>query len=156
VLALLREGQRATEVLLMERTVRIEDPASGQVSLPGGHVDARDLTLRDTALRELHEEIGLRREDLADDPRFVSIEAAPRFGLEVGVFAAELAASGPRRLSPSPHEVADVFWLPLEALASRTSVVRETRRGPAEVPAVVHQSHVVWGFTLRILTEHFG
>lgn len=140
----------------MERAVRFEDPASGQVSLPGGHVDGRDGTLRDTALRELAEEIGLDRADLAGSPRFLAIEPAPRFSLQVGVFAGRLGPHSGAPLTPSPKEVADVFWLPLASLGDATTVTRETRQGPAPVEAVVRDSHVVWGFTLRILRKYFG
>lgn len=140
----------------MERTVRFEDPASGQVSLPGGHVDVADRTLQDTALRELAEEIGLGRTDLTAPPRFLAIEAAPRFSLHVGVFAGRLAPRSTASLTPSPKEVADVFWLPLRALSERTTVVRETKHGPGSVDAVVRDSHVVWGFTLRVLQKYFG
>ncbi|MCI4336122.1 MAG: CoA pyrophosphatase [Thermoplasmata archaeon] len=156
MIALLRDGQQDQEVLLMERTVRTDDPASGQVSLPGGHVDPADKTLRDTALRELQEEIGLSAFDLVETPRFVGVKSAPRFGLQVGVFASALAPTAPGQFHPSPREVADIFWLPLGALSQRTSVLRETRLGPAQVEAVVHHSHVVWGLTLRILLEAFS
>ena len=140
----------------MERAVRFDDPASGQVSLPGGHVDAADATLRDTALRELAEEIGLARVDLVGPPRFLAIEPAPRFSLHVGVFAGRLGPHSGAPLTPSPKEVADVFWLPLQALSERTTVTRETKHGPAPVEAVVRDSHVVWGFTLRVLQKYFG
>lgn len=140
----------------MERAVRFEDPASGQVSLPGGHVDAADANLRDTALRELTEEIGLSSRDLVAPPRFLAIEAAPRFSLQVGVFAGRLAPHSGATLAPSPKEVADVFWLPLHALNDLTQVTRETKQGPAPVDAVVRDSHVVWGFTLRILRKYFA
>jgi 8-oxo-dGTP pyrophosphatase MutT (NUDIX family) len=156
VIAVLRAGRAGEEVLLMERAVRFEDPASGQVSLPGGHVEAVDQTLRDTALRELAEEIGLGRNDLTAPPRFLAIEAAPRFSLHVGVFAGRLGPHAEGALSPSPHEVADVFWLPLRSLSDLTTVTRETRQGLGPVDAVVRDSHVVWGFTLRILRKYFG
>jgi 8-oxo-dGTP pyrophosphatase MutT (NUDIX family) len=152
----LRAGSAGDEVLLMERAVRFEDPASGQVSLPGGHVDAADVTLRDTALRELAEEIGLAPEDLAAPPRFLAIEPAPRFSLHVGVFAGRLGPHSPGRLVPSPKEVADVFWLPLQALEDPTTVTRDTKHGPAPVEAVIRDSHVVWGFTLRVLRKYFA
>lgn len=156
MIAVLRAGQRAEEVLLMERAVRPGDPASGQVSLPGGHVDAGDATLRDTAVRELTEEVGLARPDLAELPRFLGIEHAPRFSMHVGVFAGRLGPTPHAALTPSPLEVADVFWLPLPVLATRTTSVQPSRNGPVPVEAVVHDSHVIWGLTLRILSKYFG
>ena len=155
VTVVLREGRSDLEVLLLERTVRADDPASGQVSLPGGRVDSTDITLADTALRELHEEVGLGAEDLAGPPTYVLIQPAPVFGLEVAVFAAPL---GPRSAGPrveSQQEVAHVFWMPRAAIAQPKRVVRETSVGPREVDALVVDSHVVWGFTLRVLNRFF-
>jgi 8-oxo-dGTP pyrophosphatase MutT (NUDIX family) len=155
VTVVLREGRSDLEILLLERTVRADDPASGQVSLPGGRVDATDETLAATALRELHEEVGLGAEDLAGPPTYVLTQPAPVFGLEVAVFAAPL---GPRSAGPrveSRQEVAHVFWMPRAAIAQPKRVVRETTVGPREVDALVVDSHVVWGFTLRVLNRFF-
>ena len=90
VTLVLREGDGDVEVLLIERTERPTDPASGQVALPGGHVADGDGNLAVTAARELEEEVGLARSDLMGDLRFVGVEHAIRFGLQVAVFATAL------------------------------------------------------------------
>ena len=156
VTIVLREGRTDVEALLIERAMRDEDPASGQIGLPGGHVDSVDQTLRDTALRELEEEVGLGVRDLNSPPRFVQIQDAPRFRLKVGVFAAELSSSPPPTPSLSPKEVASVFWFPRSALDSRSRVSRETPLGAREVDAVLFDRHILWGFTLRVLSEFFA
>jgi 8-oxo-dGTP pyrophosphatase MutT (NUDIX family) len=154
VTVVLRAGARDVEVLLIERTVREDDLASGQVALPGGRADPGDRSVRSTALRELGEEVGLGPADLEPSVRFVGVQRANVFGLDVAVFTAVLAsAPGPRVASPS--EVAHIFWLPQSALADPKPVERATRYGPRNVPAVVHQGHVLWGFTLRVLREYF-
>ena len=51
------------EVLFTKRTDKVEHH-KGQISFPGGAVDDGDGSFEDTALREAHEEIGLRREDV--------------------------------------------------------------------------------------------
>ncbi len=151
VVVVLRAGSADAEALLIERTVREEDPASGQVALPGGHVEPTDADLEAAALRELEEEVGLGRADLAPPVRYVATLEARRFRMDVGVFAAELAPTGARPVRGSPREVADVFWLPLGRLASSRTILREGPSGPIEVPAVRHDGHVVWGFTLKVL-----
>ncbi len=154
VTIVLRECHRDVETLLIERTVREDDPASGHVALPGGHEDAGDPTTRATALRELREEVGLGPEDLLGTPRLVGVEVASMFGLRVAVFAAALGpSSGP--VTPSPSEVAHVFWLPVGALDHVESVERATKSGPRRVPAIVHEGHVLWGFTYRVLRQFF-
>lgn len=153
VVIVLRNQSPSVDVLLIERASRAEDPASGQVGLPGGRVDPRDVTLRDTAMRELKEEVGLSASDAVGPPRFVSLESAPRFGMTVGVFALALHPAPPWVPALDPQEVSSIFWLPLERLDSRVRVARETPAGSKEVDAVVFEGHVLWGFTLRVLSQ---
>lgn len=157
VTIVLREGDDDVELLLIERAANERDPASGQVALPGGRVDARDGSLADTAVRELEEEVGIPPADVLDTLRFVRVEEARRFNMSVGVFAASLADSAP---SPSPRsavEVAHVFWIPRHELAvPGTPVEQLTSRGPAAVPATRYEGHVIWGFTRRVVRSFFG
>jgi 8-oxo-dGTP pyrophosphatase MutT (NUDIX family) len=156
VLIVLREGAQDIETLLIERAMRPGDRASGQIALPGGHVQPADQTLTDTALRECQEEVGLQRADLRGAPRFVGIETAQAFSMEVAVLAAELGAPASGPSVHSPGEVASIFWLPRSALARSDRVMRVTYRGPLEVPAVMYLDHVLWGFTRRLLLKFFG
>ncbi len=156
VTIVLREGTSDVEVLLIERAEDPNDPASGQVALPGGHVSETDGNLQRTALRELEEEVGLVRGDLDGEPRFVTIVHAQRFRLDVGIFAAALGPEAQRPSVRSPAEVAHVFWMPRHALDVTRSVERATYVGARTVPATVHEGHVLWGFTRRVLRDFFG
>jgi 8-oxo-dGTP pyrophosphatase MutT (NUDIX family) len=156
VFIVLREGRHDVESLLIERATRPEDPASGQVSLPGGHVDVSDVDLRATAVRELEEEVGLRRADLVEPIRYIDTVEARRFSMSVGVFAAALSSASRSPASYDPAEVVSVFWLPTEALRRRSVLTWPTPQGPVELPAVRHEGHVVWGFTLRVLNGLLG
>jgi 8-oxo-dGTP pyrophosphatase MutT (NUDIX family) len=156
VLLLLREAEADVEVLLIERTERLDDPATGQVALPGGRVDPIDKTLRSTALREFQEEVGLTESDLGGPFPFISIQVASVFSLRVAVFAAALRANGRVPSIASPEEVAAIFWLPRSALYNAQRVARDTHLGTREVPATIYQGHVLWGFTRRVLCEFFG
>jgi 8-oxo-dGTP diphosphatase len=156
VTIILRDGSREVETLLIERTERAQDPASGQVALPGGHVEERDGSLAVTALRELGEEVGLGETDLAGPLRYVETRHAQRFSMDVAVFAAPLA---PRGIAPRPwshEEVATVFWLPRSTLGRTVRVHRDTALGLLEVPATVFEGHVLWGFTRRVLRDFYG
>lgn len=155
VTIVLRQGETDVEVLLIERAERLDDPASGQIALPGGHVADSDGNLAVTASRELEEEVGLTLGDLRGGLRYVGTENAVRFGLKVGVFATAL---GPPIRPPFPRdeaEVAHVFWLPRGALDRTRSVERDTSRGVYPVPATVFEGHVLWGFTRRLLRQFF-
>lgn len=152
----LRDGRQGVEILLIERTARSGDPASGQVAFPGGHVGESDGSLSSTALRELQEEVGLSLSDLSGPPRFVGVVTAPRFRLDVGVFAAALGEVARPPSPRSPEEVAHVFWLPRAALGTTRRVNRDTGLGEVPVPATVFEGHVLWGFTRRVLRDFFG
>ncbi|MGI0156328.1 MAG: NUDIX hydrolase, partial [Thermoplasmata archaeon] len=156
VTIVLRDGASEVETLLIERTERPTDPASGQVAFPGGRVEDSDGSLLATALRELEEEVGLTRADLGGPPRFVRAEHALRFGIRVGVFAAALGPTGGAPTAVSSEEVAHVFWLPRSGLDETRRVLRQTSRGFLEVPATVFEGHVLWGFTRRVVREFFG
>jgi len=156
VTIVLRDGTDGPETLLIERAVNPADPASGDVALPGGHVDEEDGSLAGTALRELREEVGLGSADLDGPLRFVGASLARRFGLHVGVFAVGLSTTSAAPTIGSPEEVAHVFWLPRGALEESRALTRDTDRGPVRVLASVHDGHVVWGFTRRVLRDFFG
>ncbi|MGI0131992.1 MAG: NUDIX hydrolase [Thermoplasmata archaeon] len=151
----LREGSSEVETLLIERTVREEDPASGHVAFPGGRTQADDPDLAATAVRELEEEVGLTATDLAGAPVYVGTDFATAFSMRIGIFAAALAPTGRRASVSSPREVAHVFWLPRSSLTTTRRMTRETRVGPREVEATVYGAHVLWGFTRRVLLRFF-
>jgi 8-oxo-dGTP pyrophosphatase MutT (NUDIX family) len=155
VTIVLREGRSDVETLLIQRATNPEDPASGDVALPGGRVDEHDGSLATTALRELREEVGLGEGDLAGPLRYVGTTPAQRFSVHVGVFAAVLSERAPAPSIGSPGEVAAVFWLPRQSLAHVQSLAREIRGATRSVLASVHEGHLVWGFTRRVLREFF-
>jgi 8-oxo-dGTP pyrophosphatase MutT (NUDIX family) len=98
-------------VLLTERTQHLSSH-SGQVAFPGGKADPEDASATVTALREAEEEIGLDRrfvDVLGDLPIYTTGSAfivTPVVALVRPGFA----------ISPNPHEVADIFEVPLNFL----------------------------------------
>jgi 8-oxo-dGTP pyrophosphatase MutT (NUDIX family) len=156
VTIVLRDGTSEVETLLIERTERPTDPASGQVAFPGGRVEDSDGSLGETALRELQEEVGIGATDLAGPLRYVGGEHAVRFGIRVAIFAGQLGPTGHSPTALSADEVAHVFWLPRSALAPTRRVHREALGGLIEVPATIFEGHILWGFTRRVLREFFG
>jgi 8-oxo-dGTP pyrophosphatase MutT (NUDIX family) len=99
-------------VLLTLRTEHLSTH-SGQIAFPGGKMDASDAAIEDTALREAEEEIGLPRESAEVLGCLPLYETGTAF-IVTPVVA--LVAPGHLRLQPNPHEVADVFEVPLSFL----------------------------------------
>jgi 8-oxo-dGTP pyrophosphatase MutT (NUDIX family) len=124
---------------------------AGEISFPGGRRDPEDAELKDTALREAEEEIGLPRAEvrllgeLPPTSTFVTNYIIHPF---VGEIPAGLA------WQVSEREVDAVLELSLLALRkSRTRTQIERRGISFETDAYIVDDHLIWGATARIL-EH--
>jgi 8-oxo-dGTP pyrophosphatase MutT (NUDIX family) len=123
----------------------------GEISFPGGRQDSDAEDLRQTALREAEEEIGLSRDAvhlvgaLPPTATFVTDYAIHPF---VGVIE-----PGHRWL-PSAAEVAEVLELPLPALRAGHARRRLVRRGvPFRTDVYTVGANVIWGATARIVAD---
>lgn len=124
---------------------------AGEISFPGGRRDPEDADLRETALREAEEEIGLPRaevrllDELPPVSTFVTNYVIHPF---VGLIPTGLA------WQVSEREVDAVLELPLGALRESRARTKMERRGISfETDAYVVDDHLIWGATARIL-EH--
>lgn len=156
VTLLLREDQRAAELLIIKRAEREGDPWSGHLALPGGRAESEDADLLATAARETFEEVGV---DLSGEGRFIGQlpllkPTSPRIPqIEI----TPLVALAPSQLSINlSEEVDDVLWLPVGQLKSEgLSAVYEMRFGDLvkKWPAYPSPLGPIWGITERILTD---
>ncbi|NHN56837.1 CoA pyrophosphatase [Calidifontibacter sp. DB0510] len=137
------------DVVLTERSATLRQHA-GQVSFPGGTVDAGDADDADTALREAWEETGLERSAVE------VIGTLPAIPLSVTGFRVVPVAAwwpDPHPLGVrDPAEVARVERVSLAALADPAHRFTAThpRRGFA-APAFEIDGLYVWGFTAIVL-----
>lgn len=153
VLALLYPHNGDFFITLIKRTNR--GPHSGQISFPGGGLEAGDVDLSYTALREANEEVGI-------DPAQVEILGElsdlfiPVSNSMVNPFVG-YAAERPEYII-DPEEVQFVIEAPLSHLLDST----KTRHTDIEirdnlllkdVPYFDIHDHVVWGATAMILKE---
>lgn len=98
-------------VLFTQRTSHLTDHA-GQIALPGGRCDEGDCTPERTALREAEEEVGLAPERVEILGRLPEYRTSTGFAVTPVVGWAE----PPLAYRPDPHEVADIFEVPLAFL----------------------------------------
>jgi 8-oxo-dGTP pyrophosphatase MutT (NUDIX family) len=147
------DGERgsALSMLLVRRSEREGDPWSGHMALPGGHAQPEDADLLHTARRETLEEVGI---DLGDAELLGQLDdVSPMRSSDMAVRPFVFWAAAPHSITLSA-EVAEVLWVPLDALASdalRTTREVQVRGATLRVPAYVIDQRVVWGMTYHLL-----
>jgi 8-oxo-dGTP pyrophosphatase MutT (NUDIX family) len=125
------------------------------MALPGGRRHPADPDLVTTAVRETHEEIGLRLTvapvGRLDDQR----THVRRVAVATYVFALDDAPP----LTPDGTEAEAALWIPFTDLLHPDSAFRYRYGKIGRFPAIRHGDHVIWGLTHRILggfTELLG
>jgi 8-oxo-dGTP pyrophosphatase MutT (NUDIX family) len=148
VLLLVVEHPKPT-VVFTQRTAHLADHA-GQISFPGGRCDEADCTPERTALREAEEEVGI------EPGRVELLGRLPEYRTSTGFSVTPVVgwARPPMLYRPDPHEVADVFEVPLEFLLD----VRNHRYESAffkgrmrKYWAMPYGDRFIWGATAGML-----
>ncbi len=138
-------------LLLTRRTDHLHHHP-GQVSFPGGRVEAQDTSPIETALRETEEEISLARhhvELLGCLPQYrtgTGFDVTPVVGL----------VTPPFELSPDAFEVAEVFEVPLSFLLDEANhqLHRVEVRGKLrEYYAMPYGDYFIWGATAGMIVS---
>lgn len=149
VLVPLVDRQEGLQVLLTERSAHLKDHA-GQISFPGGRIEAQDADPRAAALRETAEEIGLeaRHVDvLGYLPDHVVVS-----GFRVTPVVAKVAAD--HALIVDHNEVAAVFEVPLSHLMNPANHKPRQRTFGGrrfELTDLPYGDRNIWGATAGML-----
>lgn len=149
VLVPLIDREDGLSVLLTHRTAHLANHA-GQVSFPGGHADPEDGGPEQTALRETEEEVGLHRRHVHLLGRLDPYMTRTGFAVVpvVGLI------TPPFDMAPDPHEVAEVFEVPLSFLLDRCNhhlCSREFEGTTRHFYAMPYGRHFIWGATAGML-----
>jgi len=139
-------------VLLTRRTAHLDHHA-GQISFPGGRIEASDADPVAAALRETREEIGLdpgRIEVLGRIDGYVTIS-------NFAVVPVVAIVHPPFDLKPDPFEVDEVFEVPLAFVLDPANHQRHFREGAdgkrRHFYALPYGSHYIWGATAAMLVN---
>jgi 8-oxo-dGTP pyrophosphatase MutT (NUDIX family) len=124
---------------------------AGEISFPGGRQDPQDADLVATALREAHEEIGLRPEDVA---LLGALTPTPTIATNYAIHPYVGLVEPGQEWTLSPREVDSVLELSLGDLRAGFDRRRLVRRGvPFRTEVYLVGAHLIWGATARITGE---
>jgi 8-oxo-dGTP pyrophosphatase MutT (NUDIX family) len=151
VLALFFPVQGITTLLLTVRRADLKHHA-GQVSFPGGRREPNE-TLREAALRETHEEVGLSPDQIEVLGTLTPLYIPPS-NFCVHPFVGMTPRTPVLRLQDD--EVETLLYAPLPHLLAPETRQREPRRlhgRDVEIPFLDVQGYKIWGATAMMLAE---
>jgi 8-oxo-dGTP pyrophosphatase MutT (NUDIX family) len=136
-------------VVFTQRTAHLADHA-GQISFPGGRCDEGDESPEHTALREAREEVGIPSE------RVELLGRLPEYRTSTGYAVTPVVGwiEPPLAFHPDPHEVADVFEVPLAFLLDAANHRYESafyRGRLRKYWAMPYGERFIWGATAGML-----
>jgi len=138
-------------ILFTRRTDRVKRH-KGEISFPGGIYDTSDGDLEATALREAHEEVGIKPQDI--ELLGELDEVMTLTGFIVSPFVGLIPYPYPFVLSP--EEIAEIIILPLFAFL-KEEVLSEEDWTYQDKTATVYTyhcgRHIIWGATAKILRQ---
>jgi 8-oxo-dGTP pyrophosphatase MutT (NUDIX family) len=140
-------------LLLTQRTAHLNAHA-GQISFPGGRVEASDATPVDTALRETQEEVGL------DAHHIEVIGQLPEYHTGTGFKVTPVVGlvHAPFETRADPFEVAEIFEVPLSFLMNGMHHQRRTAEfstGRRSFYVMPYERYFIWGATAGMLRNLF-
>ncbi len=138
-----------TRVLLTRRTEALRQHA-GQISFPGGALEAVDAGPVEAALRETREETGMDTDDVA------IMGFLDTYLTITGFAVTPVVARVPpgKALRPDPGEVAELFEVPLAFLMNPANHQRHVgQRGDLRVTyySIPYEGWNIWGATAGML-----
>lgn len=152
VLIALYEDDEQLFLPLIERHI-YEGNHSGEIGLPGGKIEEFDKNTLEAALRETHEELGIKPSEIEIIKKITPIYIPPSNFL-VQPYIGFLSTK-PHYI-PDPVEVKEVIDLSVDELLKETNK-KETYIGKkhiqANVPIFQINHTVIWGATACILNE---
>jgi 8-oxo-dGTP pyrophosphatase MutT (NUDIX family) len=139
-------------ILFTQRTDQVPHH-KGQISFPGGARSQDDATLRDTALRESREEIGLKATDAEIVGELDDIPTATSY-YNIAPFVAFIPY--PYKFVLSHFEISDIFSIPVSELLNKANRKKERYTFGGRVYtgySYEHEGRVIWGATAQIVQQ---
>lgn len=138
-------------ILILRKTYK--GVHSAQVGFPGGKVEKVDANLKETALREAEEEVGVNAKTVEVIKKMTSVYIPPsNYNVQpyLGI------TSRTPQFVKEEAEVEDLIEVPLKEFLNEDSVQTKTvtkNSVAIDVPAFKLNNHLVWGATAMMLNE---
>jgi len=148
LIPLIRKGEDI-QIILTQRSNNLPSHA-GQISFPGGKVDAKDESPVDTAYREANEEIGLSREEI-EHLGYLDITTT---GTNFMILPVVASISNNFIPELNNDEVESLVYLPLNYIADTNNLKlmnREINGEDRTFFVYEYDSYFIWGATARLL-----
>ncbi len=145
------ERSGALAVLLTQRSADLKHHP-GQISFPGGRMETGDRDIVHTALRETHEEVGIRPDEVSvigyldPMPTVTGYAVTPVVGL----------VTGQAKISVDHTEVEYAFEVPLAFFVDERNEMtseRDIRGWTVPIREFQYDGQRIWGVTAHILIE---
>jgi len=149
VIALIYSTNGQSKLLLTKRSHTL-DLHPGEISLPGGRQDTTDLDLKDTALRECEEEVGIHRDQVKIIGELGSFITNSNFE----IFAFIATSTGEIEFQINEEEVSQIIEFPLSKLTGSKCIRDDLWVVNGETtykPSFGYKGHLIFGATARIL-----
>ncbi|MDT0295678.1 NUDIX hydrolase [Mesonia ostreae] len=139
-------------VLILRKTYK--GVHSAQIGFPGGKIELTDKDLKDTAIRETYEEVGVRPENINILKTLTKIYIPPsNFWVHPFIGITNHTPNFVRQET----EVERILEVKLEDFLNDSSLVQKrlstSYATDVDVPAFLLNGHVVWGATAMMLSE---
>ncbi len=158
VMLILNMARPEPSLLFIKRPQRKEDVFSGHVAFPGGKKVESDKDLRETALRETFEEVGIDIRKCGSIVGMLGPVVPRNTSSDKIIVVTPFISLVERDVTPkiNTHEVQEYSWIPVSHLADERNMrVRRRYRDGKYVEDFVYNygTYLIWGMTGRIVRD---
>ncbi|NOR27402.1 MAG: NUDIX domain-containing protein [Lutibacter sp.] len=153
VVALFYPNNKNETCFLLTLRANYNGTHSSQISFPGGKIELKDTSLKNTALRETNEEVGVLEDNIVVFKQMTDVFIPPS-NFVVTPFLGYLDAIPTFEKN---HEVAEIISVTVHDLLNEKSITTTTLSTSyaknIKVPCFVLNNYIVWGATAMMLNE---
>ena len=153
VLALFYPNKNGETCFLLTERASYKGTHSSQISFPGGKIEEQDNNLKETALRETFEEVGVLKESIKVIREITDVYIPPSNFLATPFIAYSLKKPS----FNTNHEVENAFDVLLKDLLDETNIttinITTSYAKNIDVPCFKLNNYIVWGATAMVLNE---